>query len=95
MNIGGWAFKENGDEIRDKRYRRYKELNKEDFEILNIRNGYAQKEYEVVVKNKDLSYLDMLLYCDSGNTCFGGCVGSSSKTDEQGNSIYLVTVYTD
>lgn len=30
MNISGWAFAKNADELRDERYKRFKELNKKD-----------------------------------------------------------------
>ena len=94
MNISGWAFKENGDQIAEERRKKYEELNRDDFEIINVEHGYSQNEYELVIKNENIKPLDMLLYCDNGNTCFGGRVGFLKK-DEQGNLIYLVIVYTD
>lgn len=88
MRIDGWAFKENETELRNKRYARFKELNRDDITIESVNSGYAQKTYRGKVNNKELSDLDILLICDSGNTCFGGTVS-------KGNGNFVATVYTD
>ncbi|MDS0525492.1 hypothetical protein NNC19_07360 [Clostridium sp. SHJSY1] len=88
MNISGWAFKENEEKLRDERYARYKELNREGIEIETVNTGYAQKTYKGKIIDKELSGLDILLICDSGNTCFGGVVSI-----ENGN--FTAIVYTD
>lgn len=97
MNIKGWAFEPNGEKISDERRNRYKELrlnNEDDFEVLNLSKGLTINTYTLLVKNKDLTPTDMLIYCDSGNTCFGGYV-DYSRTSECGNKIYKVGVYID
>ena len=88
MHIEDWAFKENGEKLRDKRFDRYKQLNKGDIEIETVSPGYAHTDYKGKIKNKELSELDILLLCDDGNTCFGGEVSISGD-------YFKATVYTD
>ncbi|MFR2552757.1 MAG: hypothetical protein ACLS8D_13130 [Clostridioides difficile] len=73
MNISGWAFAKNADELRDERYNRFKELNKKDIKIESVSTTYARKTYKGTLLNKNLSDLDILLLCDDGNTCFVEC----------------------
>ncbi|MGU9239984.1 hypothetical protein ACV3Z1_14710 [Clostridium perfringens] len=88
MNISGWAFAKNADELRDERYNRFKELNKKDIKIESVSTTYARKTYKGTLLNKNLSDLDILLLCDDGNTCFGGYV--SQVKDK-----FVAAVYTD
>ncbi|WP_415341509.1 hypothetical protein [Clostridium perfringens] len=89
MNISGWAFAKNADDLRDERYNRFKELNrKEDIKIESISTTYARKTYKGTLLNENLSELDILLLCDDGNTCFGGYV------TKNGNN-FVAAVYTD
>lgn len=90
MHIKGWAFEKNEEEMRDERFNRYKQLNKDDIEIETVSLGYAHTDYKGKIKNKELSELDILLLCDGGNTCFGGEVNISSD-----KSSFSATVYTD
>ncbi|EOU1827903.1 hypothetical protein C0L77_000610 [Clostridium perfringens] len=88
MNISGWAFAKNADELRDERYNRFKELNKKDIKIESVSITYARKTYKGTLLNKNLSDLDILLLCDDGNTCFGGYVS-------QDKDKFVAAVYTD
>ncbi|MDU7016744.1 MAG: hypothetical protein E6363_01055 [Enterobacter sp.] len=42
MNISGWAFAKNADELRDERYNRFKELNKKDIKIESVSTTFGQ-----------------------------------------------------
>lgn len=94
MRIDGWAFKPNGDAISDERRKRYKELDHNDFKILDSKVGYARNTYTIEVSNDMLSPTDILIYADSGNTCFGGVV-DFVRINDDGNRVFKVDVYTD
>ena len=90
MHIDGWAFKENEEKLRNKRYEQYKQLNRDYIEIESAKIGYMQNTYYGKIKNKELTPLDILLICDDGNTCFGGEVSVDSD-----KSKFTAVVYTD
>ena len=90
----GIAFKENEDELSKERHERLKELEKlteKDIEIKKCKHLHGHNEYVLKVKNKDLnlSYLDLLLYCDKAVVSFGGYI---EKIDDR---LYRVTIFND
>ena len=88
MLIGGWAFRENEEKLRDERLERYAKLDKKGIEIEEHSVGYGHVDYKGKIKDKSLSELDILLLCDGGNICFGGDVRINGDSFE-------ASVYTD
>lgn len=88
MHIGGWAFGENEEKLRDERFERYTKLDKKGIEIEECSPRYGHTDYKGKIKDKSLNELDVLLLCDDGNTCFGGEVNIS-------RDCFKATVYTD
>lgn len=86
--VAGWAFSTNEKEESLRRRERYKELLKSgNIQIFSSSPGYAQREYRGTF---DGAYTDedILIFCDHGNTCFGGNVSKNGRT-------FTAVVYTD
>lgn len=89
-SIPGWAFTPNEKEEGERRVARYKEIQHLRKKMhLRVSPAYGMTHYTgEVPEGESLSDLDILLICDSGNTCFGGSVTRSSKG-------FRATVFTD
>lgn len=76
MNIEGYAFKANEEEIREKYSKRYDEI-KHHAKTIEMKKtpAYGQGKFTGVLKTEEekaLSALDLALIADRGNLCFGG-----------------------
>lgn len=74
----------------DRRRKRYEELCK--LNVISIDRaivGYAHKSYLGKFTDFNLTALDILIFCDRGNTCFGGVVHKSE------DGTFRAEVYTD
>ena len=84
MYIEGHAFKENEQEIRQKRRDRYKEIQhlSPSMEIKK-ESTYGRNNFRGTLKTDELKALseeDITLICDHGNLCFGGNCTKSGDT---------------
>lgn len=99
MYISGYAFGKDAQERSTARKTRYlaltkmnaEALAKDDRPIIEVKHTTRecnQDHYAGVVNDPTLSELDILLFCDFGNTCFGGTV-------ERYETNFTAMVYTD
>ena len=84
MNIQGYAFAENEQELRDSNIKRYKEIQhlEQTLEITRTPQ-YGRGSFKGVLKTdeeKALSEFDLALIADRGNLCFGGNCTKSGDT---------------
>ena len=83
MYVSGWAFtgKENEHKVSIERVERYRELTHMNITITKRRSEYGYNDYKGSYSlDKDLSELDIAIYCDMGNTCFGANVSMIDGT---------------
>lgn len=55
-------------------------INVDDYDVVIGRKaGYAHAVYNIIKNAPNLSNNELLLLCDNGNLCFGGCVIGSNQ----------------
>ena len=88
--ISGWAYTRTQDEEAKRRSDRYSEIKHLRPQMaLKPNPSYARTYYTgTIPEGVTLSDLDLLILCDSGNTCFGGSVDRYGKE-------FKACVYTD
>ena len=89
MQITGYAFKKDWEEIAKLRLARYDKIAHKRANIIkNVYPGHGQTKYQGDIGDENLSPLDIAILCDYGNTCFGATVRVE-------NGRFWCTVWTD
>lgn len=91
-HVAGYAFTGKWESESKKRRERYEELGQfavTPFRIDSRSTQYGRNVYAGEVLSDGMSDLDILLWCDRGNTCFGGTVLRGT------NGNFQAIVYTD
>ncbi len=87
--IEGYAYTKDEKAEAERRYKRYQEIKDIPIKITDQKVSYAHRTYwGVIPDGVEISNRDIAIWCDRGNTCFGGSVSRKGQN-------FVCTIYTD